>query len=253
MFAILKNTYLKNIADAIRTKAGVSTTYKPKDMPSAILNLPTTHIDGGALAKEIVNGSIDVYSDDTIRILRSGVFWNCRNLNTLNCTAVTNVAERALYECTVLKHVYLPACTTLAPYSFYSCSSLEEISLENVTGAALNVFENCTSLEKVYLPALSNTIQAVFKGCTALEKAWLGYVSAIYRDAFSGCTALKTLVLNYNGTVTLSTTDAFTGCTNVTVYVRRTYVSWYQTATNWAATGFTFEAIEDHPEILNLW
>lgn len=38
---ILTDTYLSNIADAIRTKSSTQTTYTPPQMASAITNLPS--------------------------------------------------------------------------------------------------------------------------------------------------------------------------------------------------------------------
>lgn len=47
---ILTDTYLSNIADAIRTKSSTQTTYTPPQMAQAILDIPSGGIDGDNLA-----------------------------------------------------------------------------------------------------------------------------------------------------------------------------------------------------------
>ena len=121
--------------------------------------------------------------------------------------------------------------TTIGGYAFNNCNSLTSISLpEGVTSIESYAFNNCYSLTSITIP----------EGVTSIG----GY-------AFNGCNSLTDIVIK--GTPSLADTNALSNIyEDYLIYVPRSSLPWFETATNWAvfyAQG-KIVTIEDNVEYL---
>lgn len=93
-----------------------------------------------------------------------------------------------------------------------------------------------------------------FYGCSALKTADFSAVTSIGNYAFQVCSALTTVILRNTAKVaTLSNANAFASTPIASgtgyIYVPRSLVDSYKTATNWSTYASQFRAIEDYPDI----
>lgn len=195
------------IKTAINNKGGSITDSTPLDeYATAISNIPTVD--------DLVNQTISgAYSNDTATGIRSNLFQNCTNLTSVSFSEATNIGQYAFAGCTSLTSFNLPKISNFASNCFSGCTSLASIDLDNVTAIGGSAFYNCSNLTTVSLKSsVSFTIQS---------------------SAFGG-TSISTLKLDYNGVVTLASTNAFGTNMGITVYVPSDKISSYQTASNWS-------------------
>ena len=100
-------------------------------------------------------------------------------------------------------------------YAFYSCSNLTSVSLPNATSIGEYVFQNCKGLTSVSFPNATSIGNYAFRDCSSLITIYVG--------------------TNTSTVCTLSSTSAFTNCTNLTnIYVPASLVDSYKSATNWS-------------------
>ncbi len=119
--------------------------------------------------------------------------------------------------------------TSIGNGAFDSCYSLTQINIpDGVTSIGSNAFYSCYSLTQINIP----------DGVTSIED-----------DAFYSCYSLCDVLLESKPT--LSNTNAFGNLpTNYRIYVPRTNLSWFETATNWSTIYSHIVAIEDYIEYL---
>lgn len=244
--AIVNNQCLVDIADAIRSQNGTTNTYKPSEMPEAILNIETGITPSGTL--EITeNGTYDVteYASTNVNVAGSGgsedVYEGLLD-NTItdinsNITSLVGYACRGLSK---LKTVNLPNATSIGTYAFYYCTAMTSINAPKVTSLGTYAFYNCGTIKEVNFPLATGIAQNVLYSCDSLERADFGVASKINQAAFAYCSNLKALILRRTGSIcTLSVaTNGFQGSAiaNGTgyVYVPDELVDTYKTATNWS-------------------
>ena len=115
--------------------------------------------------------------------------------------------------------------------AFYSCFSLTQINIpDNVTSIGNQAFNGCFSLTQINIP---------------------DSVTSIGSSAFYSCKTLCDILLESKPT--LSNTNAFDGLPSIyRIYVPRSDLSWFETATNWSTiyTQGHIVAIEDYIEYL---
>lgn len=130
--------------------------------------------------------------------------------------------------------------------------TITEIHNEAVTKIVDYAFRNCKSLKSVICPNVTMISNYAFYQCSALKSAdFLNASTSIGSYAFSYASVLNTLILRSTTRVcTLLTTSAFnsTPIANGTgyVYVPRSLVDSYKTATNWTTYAAQFRALEDY-------
>lgn len=91
---LVEETYLKDIADAIRSKKGVSTTYKPSDMPSAIESISGGGVTPTGTINITTNGTHDVtnYASASVAVPQGTTPTGTINIATNGTHDVTNYA-----------------------------------------------------------------------------------------------------------------------------------------------------------------
>lgn len=230
----INDSYFTNIANAIRTLNGLTTTYKPSEMAAAIDALDLSTVEDNLLAS-IIERSVTTISNSTATIIKEYTLSYCSNLTSATFSAVTSIKEGGFYMCTALTDVNLPLITTIGSSTFYGCSSLQTITLPATDCLIGNyAFQNCTSLEKV--------------DCTNC-----GMIRAY---AFYGCSSLKTLILRSDWTNKITSISSSSALDNPMneyggfyIYVPSALKSMYLSNSSWKSYSSHIRTIEDYPDI----
>lgn len=232
-------SYIEDIADAIRSKGG-SGTFTVSEMAQAIEDLPSGSsgwsTDGIASGTE-PNGDITISA------------------------SVSSIMTRAFYERTGITSVTLEGNPLIGTYAFSGCTNMVTLNVPNLVAlkstrynTSQYTFQGCSKLVSVSFPSFGNEVvdSYVFYNCTSLEVADFKQVQR-FANTFGGCTKLRTLVLRGNNVTALAGWNQnvlggiYSNPSESVIYVPSAMISSYQTATNWSngyALGLTFSAIE---------
>ena len=204
---IINEQYLYDIANAIRSKNGESTLYRPQDMDDAILNIQSL------LNTSLIDKTIEVYNNNII----------------------TSIGNSAFHHCTSLTSVNLPNVSSIGEAAFTNCTSLTSIDFPNLTIVELGVFTDCTSLTSVNLPNVTSIGDYAFYGCTSLTSINLPNVTSIGEYAFSNCSSLTSVTLPGSTVCTGGLNMFFYSAISSTgyIYVPANLVNTYKTTEYW--------------------
>lgn len=112
-----------------------------------------------------------------------------------NGVPVTNIYDRAFYDCDILEAVYLPYGIANVGYlAFYDCDSLKTVQLpSSIISIESMAFDSCKSLKNINIP--DNTISIghyAFNGCSSLLDISIpSKVQNIGYCAFQSCSNLN--------------------------------------------------------------
>lgn len=127
---------------------------------------------------------------------------------------MTEIPEKAFYECSNIKEVILPRqIESIGNYAFAGCKNLEQVNIpSNVSEIGEGAFRSCYELTKIELPKKITQIKyGTFSSCERLEDVSIPEnVSFIGEDAFSYCESFISVVIPE--TVTTVENSAFYGC-----------------------------------------
>ncbi len=136
------------------------------------------------------------------------------------------------------------------PDRTFHASKIIKASFASLVNAGFGTFYACADLIEFNAPNLKDTGGSVFYGCTALERLDFNLLRGINGTEFSGCSLLKTLVIRTPSLCPLYATNAFNN-TPISagtgyVYVPRSLVDSYRSASNWSNFASRFRALEDY-------
>lgn len=109
---------------------------------------------------------------------------------------ITEIGDRAFYNCQNLENAIIPeGVTKIKYYAFAGCSSLVEISLpHSLKDIYDNAFDGCMKLEKVnFSTGLANIYSNAFYTCNLKEITLPDTIAVIEQGAFSGNSNLTTI------------------------------------------------------------
>ena len=233
--------YFTNIASAIRSKAGASSTYTPSEMPQAIEDIPSGG-GGDEVIDNVLMGNITSINT-SVPYINSYVFYNqsllttveapeasivsnaafngCTNLTTISFPLATAVFSMGFSGCKKLSNVYMPNLVSVNSYAFQSCS-LSVVNFPSLTTASENAFAYNSYLTDVSLPHLFYVSTRTFRNCPALVNVSLPMMSTCGSEAFYSCTNLPSISLP---NITSINANAFTNCKSLmSIYLLGTFV-----------------------------
>ena len=206
-------------------------THDVTNYASAEVNVPTGGGGDNSAEDALIARTVTTYSNDRVTTVGANAFHNCTMLTTVSLPKVTSVGNSSFNNCTDLTSLYLPLVKTINIQSFYLCKSLETIELPSLTAVTTQSLRLCSKLVKVDLGAATN-------------------IAAL---AFGGCSLMETLIIRTSTRCSLANTSAISDTKIAAgtgyVYVPRSLVDSYKSATNWSTYAAQFRAIEDYPEI----
>lgn len=126
---LVTESYLTDIGNAIRSKNGSTSQYKPSEMAGAINDITT---QDNTVLNSILDRSIsgDYVNADCTKIGYCA-FQQCKNLTSATFTKVTEIDFRGLSYCSSLESISLPEVKQISAGAFDSCA-LKSISMPKV-------------------------------------------------------------------------------------------------------------------------
>ena len=285
--AVLNESTLTAIADAIRQKSSSSAALKPGEMAEAIKNIKSSGgdgyiymingtgsddwpneliYDGGDIKKSPRKGAFyhNQYISPTITLRNAGssvpeeCFKNVGSLDrlqTVNWPEAKSVQSNAFDGCQSLAEFNSGGITHISATAFRNCKALKTIGgFESIVKTYQSAFMNCSSLEEAKLTNIETMVSGCFYGCTSLKKVDIGEkLASIDGNTFYNCSSLATLIIRKTTLCKLSSTTAFNGSLINSgggyIYVPKALLTEYQAATNWVRLKNQFRTIEDYPDI----
>ena len=159
--------------------------------------------------------------------------WSYSNLQFIDAPQVIGISS-STFSGTNISKADFPSATYIDAYAFSYCDNLTEVHIPKATYLSDYAFTGCSSMTTIDLPS----------------------VTIINRYAFSSCSQLNAVILRSNTVCALSAANAFyytpihynTGVLGY-IYVPKSLISSYKSATNWSIYANRLRAIEDYPEI----
>lgn len=287
--AVLNESTLTAIAEAIREKSSSSAAMKPSEMAEAIKAIKGSggedvyrcfitdewpeelEYDGGAekvtprirAFYHVMKMSPKIVMKNAGTIIPQGCFesWSSSpnqssQLETVEWTEAKVINEAAFQKCYSLKSLICDGLEKINSNVFNGDKALTNFGdTSAITYIGIQAFMSCTALTSLKLPAVTSLGRSAFSGCTGLTKIDIGEKFAtIDGGVFYGCSHLETLILrNTSAVVKLSYVAALnnSGIASKTgyVYVPAALLDSYKTATNWVSFASQLRAIEDYPDI----
>ena len=217
-----KNAELRNASEPTETSPGYSGDLYCPDCDKVVEKGYTYWNEGNLTWK--------LYEDGTLNISGTGAMKNYdaddnpspayKNSNVKKIViekGVTNIGERAFYDCSSLTSVIIPdSVISIGTSAFNGCSSLTNITIpDSVTSIGNYAFEWCNKLSSI---TLSNNITSIgnfaFHRCPLTSITIPDSVTSIGAMAFHSCSNLKSITIP--DSVTSIESSVFYNCTSLT-------------------------------------
>lgn len=184
-----------SIANSIRTKLGVQTTYKPSEMSSAIDSIPAGLEE--EYKKLVEGGATSITLPDNITKIKPYAFYSydssgggpLQNVNMPN--TVTEIGKGAFQGDTHLALTSLPSgLTSIAQDAFYQCTSLAITSFPSgLLGIGSMAFRQCNALTSLTFLGTPNGIaSSAFYSCANITTIRVPWASGAVSGAPWGAT-----------------------------------------------------------------
>lgn len=192
--------------------------------------------------KELIEGTISEFTDDSIKIVGRSAFANCSQLERVELPSVSSIMSSAFYGCTSLSVISLPLLSGAGTYAFFFCG-IQHAEFPLLSNIPQYAFYSCRSLQTVSFASCSRIMSAGFMDCYNLSYAYFPDMSSIGSNAFAHCSNLMSLYLLKNSVARLANSNAFnsTPMSDSTytgsygsIYVPASLVDSYKSANNWS-------------------
>jgi hypothetical protein len=151
-------------------------------------------LDGAAIARSIVDGTITEYSDSELTSVADYGFYIKPKLTQVDLPNVTKIGSSAFQQCP-LTSVNIPKVTRLGSYAFQHCTALQSIELFNLTMLEASVFNGCTSITSIDAPNVTTVGTRAFYNCNKATNINLPNATSLADYAFYQCNSLASIAL----------------------------------------------------------
>ncbi len=146
--------------------------------------------------------------------------------------------------------------TSIENANMFRGANIGVINMPNVKSIAFQAFQSCKATEIRFEGLQTFKNGSTFLSMPNLTKAVFGTsCMSLPSQCFNACSKLATLVLPYNGVVSINVTSSNASLLNTAiangtgyVYVPSAQVDNYKADTNWATYADQIRAIEDYPD-----
>lgn len=226
------------IANSIRGKNGLSTTYLPSAMPAAIdaieggggtnyddfLNKALVSIDSDAsnvgdyaLYKFSLLESVNLPFAESIGM---SACYRCTKLTEINAPNVETILSSAFDGDMRLANINMPMVTSIGNYAFRSNQDVIEFNFPEALTIGSSAFES-TLCTQINLPKITSIANYAFRYSTQVENINVDSLITLGNGGFYQCSKLT--YLNFNALSSVPD-SAFRACTLLTTIVIRTEV-----------------------------
>lgn len=200
-------------------------------------------------AAMIIERTITEYCDDTAEKIGPYAFYGCKELTEVNVPNVTDIGGYAFSGCTAIQTITLPEVVKLGEKAFDSSAAPCIITLPKwITNGSYPFYGS--GIKGIIAPVLKSLSDSTFRAAYSLVYADFASLTSITGNYVFQWTALKTLILRSSTLCALSAVSSFSdsGVSKGTgyVYVPRSLIESYKTATNWSTYATQFRALEDY-------
>ena len=157
---LVTESYLTDIGNAIRSKNGSTSQYKPSEMADAINDITT---QDNTVLNSILDRSISGdYVNDDLTEVGGYAFANCNNLTAATFTKVTKVVKNAFSYCRSLESISLPEVKEIEASSFNYCPvksiSIPKIEVLGTDNDLYGVFNHYCEMTTINIPSTIKSI-----------------------------------------------------------------------------------------------
>lgn len=186
--ADLSSTFT-GIASAIRTKTGSSSAFKPAQLASEILNIPSSAFISASIMEEnkYKGSNITSYSGNEIAIMY-GAFENCTyTLSSVAFPYCKYIDDYAFKNCRFLSYISFPKCEYIGSNTFADCYSLTTANFSECNYIGSSAFYYCRFLSSLYLlgssvVSLANSNAFNYTPLSAIATGKIYVPSSLYND-----------------------------------------------------------------------
>lgn len=241
---------LKEIADAIREKKGITNSIPVPSLASEIRSIETSNGESNNKLVLLVSDHSYSYSITAKELegatsISADAFYQRSGLSSIGIPdGVTRIGAMAFNLCRDLTSVIFgenSQLTDIGERAFDYCYNLTNIMLpNNVKTIGSGAFYGCDSLTRMVIPSGVTTInKETFKACSSLTSVVIpASVTTIGNQAFYNCRSLTSIVIP--GGVTTIGDSAFVYCDGLTdVYYTGTEEQWNEISIGFANTELT--------------
>ena len=210
------------------------------------------------VSDNLCNNTYNLESFEAIEAtqVRSNAFMSSRSLKKVVLPKVTFIMGNAFSSCTVLEEAQFGALETISDYAFSNCG-IKNIDLSKVKTIYSYAFSR-SNIMSAKMPLVESMDSGVFQYCINLTMLDISNPEATKvpdikgYNAFSSCTSMKALILRSTSQMIKLTASGDNKLpptvTDGTcfIYVPRTLLETYKTATNWSVYAEQFRALEDY-------
>lgn len=215
---------IKAIADAIRTKTGMTDVMTLDEMPAKISGMPSGAKEPYVEESYDEDGNLITAKLVGHTIVRNDAYASSSNLASIELpSSITSIGARAFRNCSNMILTELPSSLiTVGSSAFVHCYKLSLTELpSNLITIDTGAFQVCTGLTSIVFPSSLTTIGAyAFNNCSNLESVrFLGTPTSIDENTFNGCTNLTSIKVPWSEG---AMANAPWGATNATIIYNTT-------------------------------
>ena len=229
--------FLTDVAAAIKTKKGDTTSIPAANFDTEIANLPSGN--NSVLKSMIERTATSVEIPNDVTKIGDYAFCGYKSLESITIPdSVTSIGSMAFQECHGLTSITIPdSVTSIGDSAFYNCTGLTSIDIPNgVTSINGDMFSYCSKLTTVTIPDGVKSIGSnTFYMCSSLPSIVMpSSVEYIGDYAFYACRSLLEIDFSAHTSVPRIEYQTFWGIPNAcTIKVPSSLLDEWKSATDW--------------------